>query len=131
MGRTLYDRLFLQTSYIDTPQALEEATKQWMVDGTRHLAGCYLPQMISYFKSDSIISSKEFRELDNAAQRALQAEPIPSYEILSVGDSFVSHSIIVLTYVIIALQLLFSERHDSLDNVHILMSRGLSPLFRS
>ena len=102
-----------------------------MVDGTGHLAGYYLPQLISYCKSDSIISSKEFRELDNAAQRALQAETKPSYEILSVGDSFVFHSIIVLTYAITALQLLFSERYDSLDNVHILMSRGLSPPFRS
>ena len=74
-----------------------------MVDGTEHLAGYYLPQMISCFKSDSIISYKESRELDNAAQRALQAETKPSYQMLSVGDNFVFHSIIAFTYAIIAL----------------------------
>ena len=96
VGENLCDRLFLElvsirqegshhrTSYITTPDGLEEARKQWIKDKSGPLAGYYLPQMIGYFKSDKIIHSKEFQELDGELQRALIAETKPTYEIVSV-----------------------------------------------
>ena len=96
VGKNLCDRLFLElvsirqpgchhrTSYLTTPDGLEEARKQWMKDKSGPLAGYYLPQMIGYFKSDKIIQSEEFQNLDAERQRALLAETKPTYEIVSV-----------------------------------------------
>lgn len=96
VGKNLCDRLFLElvsirksgchhrTSYITTPDGLEEARKQWIEDKPGPLAGYYLPQMIGYFKSDKIIQSDEFQKLDGDLQRALLAETKPTYEIVSV-----------------------------------------------
>lgn len=96
VGKNLCDRLFLElvsirqagshhrTSYITSPDGLEEAREQWIKDKSGPLAGYYLPQMIGYFKSDKIIQSEEFQGLDGELQRALIAETKPTYEIVSV-----------------------------------------------
>ena len=96
VGKNLCDRLFLElvsvrqadshhrTSYITSPDALEEARDQWNRDGSGPLAGYYLPQMIGYFKSDKVIQSEEFQELDSELQRALIAETKPHFEMVSV-----------------------------------------------
>lgn len=97
VGKNFNDRLFLglvttqkpgsyhRTSYIDSPDALEHAQKQWMIDETGPLSACYLPQMIAYFRSESIMNSKEFEHLDTKLRRALQEETKPNYEIISVS----------------------------------------------
>lgn len=96
VGENLCDRLFLElvsvrkpdthhrTSYITSPDGLDEPRKQWIKDGSGPLAGYYLPQMIGYFKSDKVVQSEEFQGLDSKRQRALTAETKPHYEIVSV-----------------------------------------------
>lgn len=101
VGKNLRDHLWLElvttqksgshhrTSYISSPDALQDARAQWVKDRTGPLSDYYLPQMISYLKSDRISSSKEFEELDNLVQKHFQAETTPNYELISVS-SFVS-----------------------------------------
>lgn len=77
-------------SYIDSPDALAEARKEWMIDRSGPLFGYYLPQMNAYFQSESIVGSQELRELDITIQMALQADTKPSYETISVSRTLVS-----------------------------------------
>lgn len=101
VGKNLHDHLFLElvttrksgshhrTSYLpSSPEAFEEARKQWMKDQTGPLSDFYLPQMISYLKSDRVLRSKEFIDLDKAVQEALLADTVPNYEIYSVSGFF-------------------------------------------
>lgn len=101
VGKNLHDHLFLElvttrksgshhrSSYLpSSPEAFEEARKQWMRDQTGPLSDFYLPQMISYLKCDVVLQSKEFKELDEFVQEALLAETVPNYEIYSVSRSF-------------------------------------------
>ena len=99
VGQNLCDRLFLElvsirkagshhrTSYITSPDSLEEARAQWNKDRSGPLAGYYLPQMIGYFKNDRVIQSQEFQGLAGELQRALIAETKPHIEIISVRMS--------------------------------------------
>ncbi|KAL9595708.1 MAG: hypothetical protein Q9219_006274 [cf. Caloplaca sp. 3 TL-2023] len=99
VGKNLQDRLFLElvtvqdpeshhrTSYIDSPSALEQARKEWNTHKSGPLSDYYLPQMIAYLKSDKILSSKEFGELDDHTRDTLQAETKPFYEIVSQNPS--------------------------------------------
>jgi len=56
-----------------------------MIDETGPLASYYLPQMISYFKNESLPNSTESRDPDKETRRLLHAETKPHYEILSVS----------------------------------------------
>ncbi|KAL8991998.1 MAG: hypothetical protein Q9169_007462 [Polycauliona sp. 2 TL-2023] len=99
VGKNLQDRLFLElvavqepdshhrTSYIDSPSALEQARKEWTNNKTGPLSDYYLPQMIAYLKSESILASKEFRDLDKETPQFLDAETKPHYEIVSQNPS--------------------------------------------
>ena len=96
VGQNLCDRLFLElvsirkagshhrTSYIASPDSLEEARAQWNKTRSGPLAGYYLPQMIGYFKNDKVLQSQEFQGLAGELQRALIAETKPHIEIVSV-----------------------------------------------
>lgn len=100
VGKNLCDRLFLElvsiraagshhrTSYITSPDELDEARKQWIKDRSGPLTGYYLPQMIGYFKSDKVIQSEEFQRLDSKLQRSLIADTKPHYEIVSVCNVY-------------------------------------------
>lgn len=102
VGKNLQDRLFLElvtvqdpgghhrTSYIDSPAALEQARKQWMTSQSGPLSDYYLPQMISYLRSDSILASKEFNDLDSKTQHFMRAETRPFYEMISVSLELLS-----------------------------------------
>ncbi len=72
-----------------SPTVQEEARKQWAIDQNGPLSIYNLPQLISYFKSDNVLGSSEFEELDTQHQKALKAKAKPSYEIFSV--SLISH----------------------------------------
>lgn len=99
VGKNLHDHLFLElvttrkngshhrSSYLpSSPEAFEEARKQWMKDQTGPLSEFYLPQMISYLKSHAVLQSEEFQDLDKFVQEALLAETVPNYEIYSVSS---------------------------------------------
>ncbi|MCJ1455564.1 hypothetical protein MMC28_005919 [Mycoblastus sanguinarius] len=100
IGKKLHDHYWLKlvttqkpgthhrTSYISSPETLEEARAQWIKDKTGPLTDYYLPQMMSYLKSDRILCSKEFLELDSAVQNYLQAETTPHYELISHIPAF-------------------------------------------
>ncbi len=102
VGENLCDRLCLElvsirragshhrTSYIDSPDDLEEARKQWIKERAGPLTGYYLPQMIGFFKNDKIVRSEEFQGLDARLQKALTADTKPHFEIVSVRNSICS-----------------------------------------
>lgn len=104
VGKNLRDHLWLKlvttqkpdshhrTSYISSPDDLQDARAQWVKDKTGPLSDYYLPQMISYLKSDRISRSTEFKQLDNLVQEYLQAETSPHYELISVS-TFISDSL--------------------------------------
>ena len=81
VGKNLQDRLFLElvtvqkpeshhrTSYIDSPAALKEARKEWVKSQSDSLSDYYLPQMIAYLKSDNVLTSQEFGDLDSKTQQ--------------------------------------------------------------
>ena len=97
VGKNMHDHLWLElvtvqkpgthhrSSYINSPQALEEARAQWMKDKTGSLGGYYLPQIIAYLKSRRALASKEFQELDEAVQKDFQDETRPNFELISVS----------------------------------------------
>ncbi|KAL9027105.1 MAG: hypothetical protein Q9196_004327 [Gyalolechia fulgens] len=99
VGRNLQDRLFLElvtvqdpgshhrTSYIDSPSALEQARKEWAKTQSGPLSDYYLPQMIAYLRSDQIISSNEFQDLDKPSRELYCADTKPMYEIVSQNPS--------------------------------------------
>ena len=103
IGRNLRDHLWLEvvttqkpgtphrSSYLTSPADLETARSQYMQDETGQLAGYYLPQMLSYLRSERILASEEFQQLPVEIQESFRAETKPNYEILSVSDS--SHPI--------------------------------------
>ena len=105
VGKNLHDRLFLELvtvqdprghhrrSYLDSPAALEQARKQWMTSQSGPLSDYYLPQMISYLRSDSILSSQEFKNLDSETQHFMRAETRPFYEMMSVSLEILSFNI--------------------------------------
>ena len=98
VGKNLHDHLWLElvttqksgsrhrTSYIRSPDAIQEARTQWAKDKTGPLSDFYLPQAISYLKSDRVKSSREFKELDSAVQEHFQADTKPNYEMISVSN---------------------------------------------
>ena len=100
VGKKLRDRLWIElvtvqkpgsahrSSYIDGPIALEEARIQYLKDKSGPLSGLELPQIIAYLKSERLLHSKDFSDLDETTQRMLQAETRPHYELLSVSTSF-------------------------------------------
>ena len=81
IGKNLRDHLWTEivtvqkagsphrSSYIHIPALLEEARLQWSKDKSGPLSYYFLPQMIAYLKSDSIVQSTEFRDLDHADQK--------------------------------------------------------------
>ena len=97
IGRNLRDHLWLElvttqklgsrhrTSYLSSPDALQEARAQWVKDQRGPLSNCYLPQMIGYLKSERVKNSREFKQLDSAVQQHFQAETKPNYELISVS----------------------------------------------
>ena len=99
VGKNLCDRLWLElvsirqagshhrTSYITSPDELEEAREQWKKDKSGPLGGYFLPQMIGYFRNEKMIQSEEFRRLDAELQRSFIAETKPHLEIISVCSS--------------------------------------------
>ncbi|KAL6714199.1 hypothetical protein ACLMJK_008694 [Lecanora helva] len=102
VGKNLDDHLYLfmvstqnprghhRTSHIKSPQALEEARKQYQKDKTGPLSEAFLPQMLAFLKNSKALTSKEFEELDADAQKALLADTKPTFEILSqVPNPFV------------------------------------------
>ena len=106
VGKNLQDHLWLEivtvqkpgrhhrTSYINDPAALEKARAEWMQNKSGPLADYFLPQMIAYLKSEKLLCSKEFQELDAAAQKFLLADTIPHYELISVSQPLLSHEIL-------------------------------------
>ena len=112
IGQNLQDRLFLElavvqepgghhrTSYITTPEALEQARKEWIQSQSGPLADYYLPQMIEYTKGKGIIASPEFQTLDHTIQWLYQQDTKPFYEIVSVSDLSWSHCIELLSLLV-------------------------------
>lgn len=98
VGKNLHDHLWLElvttqkpgsrhrTSYIRSPDAIQEARTQWAKDKTGPLSDFYLPQAISYLKSDRVKNSREFKELDSAVQEHFQADTKPNFEMISVSN---------------------------------------------
>ena len=98
VGQNLCDRLTLElvsirqpgshhrTSYIKSPEDLEEARNEWMKNKSGPLAGYYLPQMIGYFKSLEVMHSEEIRKLDKELRAAFTASTKPHFEIVSVRN---------------------------------------------
>ncbi|KAL8799231.1 MAG: hypothetical protein Q9200_007589 [Gallowayella weberi] len=73
-----------RTSYLpSSPERLNEARKQWAQDETGPFSDLFLPQMIGYIKSKSLVESQEFKMLDPEVQAALQAKTAPHLELLS------------------------------------------------
>ena len=105
VGKSLQDRLILElvtvqdprgyhrTSHVDSPAALEQARKQWMTSHSCPLSDYYLPQMISYLRSDSIVSSQKFNNLTNESQHLMRAETKPFYETMSVSLQLLSFNV--------------------------------------
>ena len=103
IGKNLQDHLWLEivtvqkpdrhhrTSYINNPAALEEARAEWTKYKSGPLADYFLPQVIAYLKSDRLLHSKEFQELDEATRKFLLADTIPHYELISVSPPLHSH----------------------------------------
>ena len=99
VGRNLHDRLWLElvtvqkpeghhrSSYIDSPAALEEARTQYLKDKSGPVSDFDFPQMIAYLKSERLLQSKDFSDLDAATQQMLQADTRPHYELISVSTS--------------------------------------------
>ncbi|KAL8676377.1 MAG: hypothetical protein Q9186_007101, partial [Xanthomendoza sp. 1 TL-2023] len=96
VGKNLHDRLFMElvtvrkpgtphrTSYLpSSPENLDEARKQWAQDETGPFSEFFLPQMIGYIKSKSLVESQEFKSLDSEVQAALQAKTSPHLELIS------------------------------------------------
>ncbi|KAL8934422.1 MAG: hypothetical protein Q9216_005922 [Gyalolechia sp. 2 TL-2023] len=100
IGKNLQDHLWLElvtvqkanrhhrTSYINSPTALEEARAEWMKKKSGPLADYFLPQMIAYLQSGSLVKSKEFQDLDQETQSMYQAETRPHYELISHIPTF-------------------------------------------
>ena len=101
IGKNLHDRLFMElvtvrkpdtphrTSYLmSSPETLEEARQQWAQDETGPLSYFFLPQMIGYLKSKSLIDSQEFKALNPTIMAALQADTVPHLELISVCDAW-------------------------------------------
>ena len=98
IGKNLQDHLWLQittvqkpdrhhrTTYLNSPAAFEEARAEWMKNKSGPLGDLFLPQMIAYLKSDNILHSREFQELDEATRKALLADTRPHYELISVSQ---------------------------------------------
>ena len=97
VGKSLHDRLFLQLvtvrkpgspnriSYLmSSPEAVNEARKQWMDYETRPFSDFLLRQMIGYLKSTAVVESKEFELLGPETKRAVQAETSPHLELFLV-----------------------------------------------
>ena len=97
VGKNLKDRLFIElamvqktesqyrTSYIDSLGGFELAREEWNESRTGALSDFYLPQMIGYLKSDRILASQEFQDLDPTTRDFLQMDTEPHYEIISVS----------------------------------------------
>ncbi|KAL8936667.1 MAG: hypothetical protein Q9211_004071 [Gyalolechia sp. 1 TL-2023] len=100
IGKNLQDHLWVEivtvqkadrhhrTSYINNPTALEEARTEWMKNKSGPLADYFLPQMIAYLKSESLVHSKEFQDLDEETQSMYLAETRPHYELISHIPTF-------------------------------------------
>ena len=96
VGTNLQDHLFLElvtvqepdshnrTSYIPLPGTLEQARREWMSSQSGPLSNFYLPQMVAFLKSDTLLASKELQDLGNDTRQFLRAETKPLYEIISV-----------------------------------------------
>ena len=62
-----------------------------MKDQSGPFSGFYLPQMMAYLRSDRVLRSKEFQELDDAVRKRYEAETKPNYELISVCDNSANH----------------------------------------
>lgn len=69
----------------------DEAGNQRAIDRTGPFSIYHLPQLVGYFTSDAILSSREFGELDTKIETPLQAETKTSYEMFLVSNT-VSHT---------------------------------------
>lgn len=99
VGQHLHDRLFLpmpivrkegthhRSLYINGIDGMANVREQWNKDHSGPLSAMYLPQMICYMKSDAILNSKEFAELNPTMQEALQSDTKPNFEVLSHSPS--------------------------------------------
>ncbi|KAL9603440.1 MAG: hypothetical protein Q9219_001127 [cf. Caloplaca sp. 3 TL-2023] len=76
-----------RTSYIDSPEKLEQARKQWAVDQTGPLTGYYMPHMIGFIRSEEALKSKEFGMLGEESQRFLSMGSKPTHEFISQNPS--------------------------------------------
>ncbi|KAL8827722.1 MAG: hypothetical protein Q9170_006899 [Blastenia crenularia] len=95
IGKNLHDHMHIflittqkpeshhRSSYIDSPEKLQEARKQYAVDQTGPLSGYYLPHMIGFVRSDKILESEEFKTLSKESQDLLRKVSKPTHEILS------------------------------------------------
>ncbi|KAL9611724.1 MAG: hypothetical protein Q9167_003647 [Letrouitia subvulpina] len=95
IGKNLHDRLWLdlvstrkhggvnRTSYAIPPDTLEDARAQWIRDKTGPMAAEYLPFPIAYLKSDRILNSQEFGNLEQGVQKYFQAKTTPNYELIT------------------------------------------------
>ncbi|KAL8720282.1 MAG: hypothetical protein Q9181_007933 [Wetmoreana brouardii] len=104
IGKNLHDRLFLElvtvrkpgtahrTSYLmSSPEAFEEARRQWMKDQTGPLSDFHLPQMIGYLKSKAVGESKELEMLEPEVREAIKSDTSPDLELIShIGSPSVS-----------------------------------------
>ncbi|KAL8665791.1 MAG: hypothetical protein Q9202_001913 [Teloschistes flavicans] len=97
VGKNLHDRLFMEiitvrkpgtpnrTSYLSSsPEERDEARKQWAQNETGPFSEFFLPQMVGFIKSNSLVESQEFTTLGPEVQAALQAKTSPHLELISV-----------------------------------------------
>lgn len=97
VGKNLHDRLWLtlvstrkpggvnRTSYPIPPETLEDARAQWIREKSGPLVNEYLPNSIAYLKSDRILNSREFEDLEQGVKNYFWAKTTPNYELITVG----------------------------------------------
>ena len=97
VGRNLQDHYFFElvtiqkpdthnrTSYMNGPEAIEKARKQWIEEDTGPFSNNCLSQMIAYLRSDRVLHSEQFSKLDAAVRDRYRDKTKPNYELLSVS----------------------------------------------
>lgn len=70
---------------MSSPEALQEARKQWMKDETGPFSDIFLPQMIGCLKSKALMESQEFQALAPEGKAAIQSDTSPDLELISVS----------------------------------------------
>ncbi|KAM0270461.1 hypothetical protein ACHAQH_009402 [Verticillium albo-atrum] len=72
-----------RASFYGDQSAMDEATKQWNMDGTGGWSKFACELCIGWFKSDKLVESKEFKDLPADEKAFLNKETIPHFELIN------------------------------------------------